>query len=742
MLDHALNLWERGFRVFPLGTANERPPKYLVDRFIRNEPGRVVTPEQALEIATAAWPKTPRFSWKALQDRDVERDEVESWWERFPNANIGIVTGPIIVVDADAKDTVDWVVNNTELTFTPLRVNTSQGAHFYYRAPAGSNIRNSVDVKAKLDIRGVGGYVVGAGSVHSSGTTYDQVITQGYEIDSLNDLPIINQNDLNLIARFNGYEVEEMPADGLIDMRGVSVPADNRPAKPGERNNHATSLAGQYIKAGASLETTIKHLRNWNDNNPVPLDDAEVAQVVASVGHTHARNTGQPVPVSDPAPRETDHNSGRPAREPDHKKSPEHEPSHTNLTAESETPHTLASSTEPVHNPAPETRDPDHVSPPVPPPSIDPDAPLPPPSSGITHNLQTIYDNFHAKFFTLGELYKKPIVPLDNFWQKSLIFRRSRILIAGEPKIGKSRFTLHMAVQAACGGGWLGSRFERPIKVIWIQAEIREWHLRERTAIATKSLSQEEKALVERNLMVSDRFDCDLLDETEFGLIDSVFDRHKPDLVIFDPLINFISANENDAQEMGRALRQLNRLEAKHDCAIGLIHHTRKLESSGFGGKKKTKSAATFDDVRGSSAITGWPDMGIVLSGTPEVTQASWMARACKPPPTGNIGWNEQLGAYEIEMGDVAPLNTEYADYQHVTTSMAINAMVGILAENVGQPVRQGVLLVQANKMLGTQTEGMVLGKAIQVVKKRPDVVVRTNGPETLLIMVPSTTDP
>jgi len=86
-------------------------------------------------------------------------------------------------------------------------------------------------------------------------------------------------------------------------------------------------------------------------------------------------------------------------------------------------------------------------------------------------------------------------------------------------------------------------------------------------------------------------------------------------------------------------------------------------------------------------------------------------------------------------MNETAPVNIEYADYQHITTSMAINAMLGILAENVGQPVRQGVLTIQANKMLGAQTEGMVLGKAVSEIKKRPDVKVRKDGPEIVLIL-------
>ena len=87
--------------------------------------------------------------------------------ERAPDANIGVACGGgLIVVDADTL-AGEKAVRAFEVPDTPT-VRTGNGRHFYLTGKAPNRVR----VLPGVDIRGSGGYVVGAGSRHPNGATY------------------------------------------------------------------------------------------------------------------------------------------------------------------------------------------------------------------------------------------------------------------------------------------------------------------------------------------------------------------------------------------------------------------------------------------------------------------------------------------------------------------------------------------------------------------------------------------
>ncbi len=105
--------------------------------------------------------------WIDLQNTPATLDIIEGWWEKTPDANIGIITGKIsgvTVVDIDTKGetVVDW--KQFPATFT---VKTpSGGYHLYYQYDATiKQTANTYPQFPHVDIRNDGGYVVAAGSV-------------------------------------------------------------------------------------------------------------------------------------------------------------------------------------------------------------------------------------------------------------------------------------------------------------------------------------------------------------------------------------------------------------------------------------------------------------------------------------------------------------------------------------------------------------------------------------------------
>lgn len=106
--------------------------------------------------------KKPLIDWRKYQWVKPTMDEINSWWEQYPNANIALVTGAIseiVVVDVDGA---------TSEKFTPTAIVESSPGHFhyYYKHPGGVVHCSASVVAPGVDIRGDGGVVIAPPSVH------------------------------------------------------------------------------------------------------------------------------------------------------------------------------------------------------------------------------------------------------------------------------------------------------------------------------------------------------------------------------------------------------------------------------------------------------------------------------------------------------------------------------------------------------------------------------------------------
>jgi hypothetical protein len=113
--------------------------------------------------------------------RDATTDEatIRRWWQRWPDANIGIATGAgsgFFVLDVDPRHDADDSLADLERTHGPLpdtveSLTGSGGRHVLFRHP-GDHVPNKVGIAPGLDIRGDGGYIVAPPSLHLSGRRY------------------------------------------------------------------------------------------------------------------------------------------------------------------------------------------------------------------------------------------------------------------------------------------------------------------------------------------------------------------------------------------------------------------------------------------------------------------------------------------------------------------------------------------------------------------------------------------
>lgn len=104
--------------------------------------------------------------------KDIEK--IKQMWAGRVGLNVGIATGPssgVFVVDCDSQEAFDELGKLICLPKT-LTVKTGRGYHLYFKWDASNPVKNGTKIRENIDIRGDGGYVAGAGSVHANGVVY------------------------------------------------------------------------------------------------------------------------------------------------------------------------------------------------------------------------------------------------------------------------------------------------------------------------------------------------------------------------------------------------------------------------------------------------------------------------------------------------------------------------------------------------------------------------------------------
>lgn len=231
--------------------------------------------------------KVPLLPWEVFQSRHATEQEIENWFTRWPNANIGIVTGEIsklAVLDIDPKHGGRESLNAIETRYGPLpatiEVATGGGGRHFYFAYPSYPIRSRVALAPGLDLRADAGIIVAPPSIHPSGNRYAWVPRRDPGSIALAPIP----NWLTQLAAGPSGTRHHTPSywRALIK-NGVAE---------GLRNNSLASLSGYLMWHGLDPAVTTELLLCWNRVlcRP-PLDDEEVVRTVASIARLHAKES-------------------------------------------------------------------------------------------------------------------------------------------------------------------------------------------------------------------------------------------------------------------------------------------------------------------------------------------------------------------------------------------------------------------------------------------------------------------
>lgn len=217
-------------------------------------------------------PRTRRGLTEATADVGI----VHTWWDRWPQANIGLPAGGngLGIIDVDPGKGGDETLltlasycdeRGVDLMATRLVRTGSGGLHLYFRDPLGVVKTSRATFGAPgVDTRGRGGYVVAPPSVHLSGQRYtylpDSPLAAPWP-DILTPLlepppPEVHHVDNGVVAAPRGRQ--GWASAGLLAecdaLRAMTRPDSGR----NDQLNHAAYKMGRRVGAGMLDEAEVR----------------------------------------------------------------------------------------------------------------------------------------------------------------------------------------------------------------------------------------------------------------------------------------------------------------------------------------------------------------------------------------------------------------------------------------------------------------------------------------------------
>ena len=255
LMDAALNYAKRGWPVFPLHTPSSQGCSCRAGASCQKSG------------------KHPRTR-NGLRDASTDLMTIAGWWNKWPDANIGIVTGAVsglLVIDVDdhgaicGSESLQEIEESIGEPFASRSVITGQGKHIYFNHPGGT-IPSSVSKLGKgIDVRGDDAYIIAPPSLHSNGIRYR------WEDPSLAlcNLPEPIVDAMRSAIRQDhalGFDTTEQVYEGMRNKRLFE---------------YGCALRG---REALGKDDIVAQLREFNERCCVPpLDDVEVMAIAENV---------------------------------------------------------------------------------------------------------------------------------------------------------------------------------------------------------------------------------------------------------------------------------------------------------------------------------------------------------------------------------------------------------------------------------------------------------------------------
>jgi Bifunctional DNA primase/polymerase, N-terminal. len=146
--------------------------------------------------------KKPFVAWKQYQKNCAQAATIRAWFDRHPEAAIGIVTGSVsglFVIDCDTQAGWEAIQKILPEGLKMPVAKTPRGWHLYFQYPADCTLTVGQNVIPGVDFKGEGGYVVSPPSVNSSGGCYKWI--EGQSLSEVTP-PTMPKAIIDLLGKF------------------------------------------------------------------------------------------------------------------------------------------------------------------------------------------------------------------------------------------------------------------------------------------------------------------------------------------------------------------------------------------------------------------------------------------------------------------------------------------------------------------------------------------------------------
>lgn len=190
--------------------------------------------------------------------------------------------------------------------------------------------------------------------------------------------------------------------------------------------------------------------------------------------------------------------------------------------------------------------------------------------------------------------------------ENGILDMRSKMVLAGPPKIGKSRVALNLAFSLALGQPFMGYAVYKMSRVLFLQFEISERRFRQRVNGIARAL----KIPTDNNVpLYLQTLPYLALDSASGGwLLRRYIRALSADVVILDPMVKLHTGDEKEQSDMQGLLNNLDDIIEDTGVSIVLVHHTRKPA-----GGVKSSGGEAWASIRGSSYIPAWTDSNLIM---------------------------------------------------------------------------------------------------------------------------------
>ena len=239
--------------------------------------------KQNVSVIPVGKNKVPLIAWKEFCTRIATDQEIDEWFSKFPDAQIGIVTGKIskmtvVDVEAEGGETL-W---NRFPQDCPISQTGGGGRHLFYFYEPG--IKNAVRIMDNVDIRNDGGYIMAPPSTSTKGP-YKWLKQTGMCKFPRHMFKIEKQHQAE------GYT--EVNVKGLADIYLQAAVANFQGSSTGGRNDLMTQFCGIILGQVHPLkwdEQAWPAIVAANLKNTPPLPEYELRNTYESIKRTEVSN--------------------------------------------------------------------------------------------------------------------------------------------------------------------------------------------------------------------------------------------------------------------------------------------------------------------------------------------------------------------------------------------------------------------------------------------------------------------